>query len=127
MLTLELLLKGRSRDIYALTADNRNATREYVCGLDRSAQRKLFARLQVIADTGWAGHDEQVIRRLKGSRVAHEVKEHSSNTRLFFFLHGRRMVVCTHGGPKPGRREIKNDIDKVERLHERCLREGVLS
>ena len=67
-------------------------------GLQKDSKRKLVARLQTIADQGWAGYEDQVVRHLKGSRVACEVKEHASNTRLFFFCHGRRVIVCTHGG-----------------------------
>ena len=127
MLTLELLVPGQARDICVLVTDNRCAAKDYISGLQEDSQRSLMATLQRMADTGWAGHGTSRIRRLKGSHVACEVKEHKSNTRLLFFLHGRRLVVCTHGVSHPGKPEYRAIIRKVEALREECLREGILS
>ena len=124
---LELLETGRARDIYTLVIDNRDATRGYIEGLQKDSQRSLAVKLRRIAEFGWAGYDDQVARHLKGSRIACELKEHKSNTRLYFFMHDKRLVVCTHGGPKPGRRGIADEIAKVERLYEDCRREGLLT
>ena len=126
MLSLEKLVFGQSRDIYALVRDGRCEARKYIEELDDAPLSALMATLQRMADTGWAGRGGSRIDHLEGSRIACEFKENKTGTRLLFFMHGKRVVVCTHGGPHPGRPEYRAHIRKVERLREECLREGIL-
>lgn len=126
MLRLELLKEGRVSSIYVLYKGDRCEVRDYIAGLEVRFRKRLDVVLRRIAETGWAGVEGQVVKHLKGTRVACEIKEHGSKTRLFCFFHGRRMVVCTHGGPKPGRRGYAAHIHKVEVLYRECLESGVL-
>lgn len=126
MLELEKLVSGQAKDIYALVRDGRCEAKKYLEELDDAPRDELMATLQRMADTGWAGRGENRIGHLKGSRIACEFKEHKTGTRLMFFMHGKRVVVCTHGGAHPGRPEYRAHIRKVERLREDCLREGIL-
>lgn len=124
MLRAELIKKGAARDIYALHVGNRCDTRDYLSRLERPDFRTLDVTIQRIAETGRAGHGETRFRRLKGTKNVYEIKEHGSNTRLFCFRHGQRMVICTHGTAKPGRKEYKDHIRRVERLYRQWLDEG---
>jgi hypothetical protein len=126
MLELELLVSGQAKDIYALVRGGRCEAGKYMEELDDAPRTTLMATLQRMADTGWAGHGDSRIDHLKGSRIACEFKEHKTGTRLLFFVHGQRVVVCTHGVAHPGRPEYRALIRKVERLREECLREGIL-
>ena len=126
MLELERLLSGQARDIYVLVCNGRCEAKTYIEKLDGVPRGAMMATLQRMADTGWAGHDDSRVGHLKGSRIACEFKENKTGTRLLFFMHGKRVVVCTHGGAHPGRPEYRAHIRKVERLREDCLREGIL-
>jgi hypothetical protein len=57
----------------------------------------------------------------------YEIKEHTIPLRLFCFVHRGRVVVCTHITKKPGRKQLRNEIEKVKQLRARCLREGTLN
>jgi hypothetical protein len=126
MLELERLVSGQSKDIYVLVRDGRCEAKKCIEELDYAPRNALMATLQRMADTGWAGHGESRIGYLEGSRIACEFKERKTGTRLLFFMAGKRIVVCTHGGAHPGRPEYRAHIRKVERLREDCLREGIL-
>jgi phage-related protein len=125
MVRLDLLMTGPVKDIYSLVDHDRSDTNDYLGGLPASAQKKLYYTFSRLTQTGWAGHDESIVRHLDGK--VYEIKEHSSNSRLFCFFWGLRIIVCTHAGRKPaGKNRYRIEIAKVERLLDACLREGVL-
>ncbi len=125
-LSLEKMVSGPVKDIYALVNGDRCETRKYLEELADNPREAMMANLQRMADTGWAGQGDNRIGHLRGSEIACEFKEHKTGSRLMFFMHGKRVVVCTHGGPHPGRPEYRALVRKVERLREDCLREGIL-
>ncbi len=125
MLRLDLLFGGAARDVYALAVNERCATRDCICGLQMRSQARVYRMLERLAEYGQVGREQHLVRRLEGS--VFELKEHESSTRLFGFFHGVRVVVCTHGTRKPaGKAAYRTEIDKVKRLHQMCIDEGVL-
>ena len=125
MLRLDLLFGGDARDVYALAVNERCATRDCICELQTRSQARVYRMLERLAEHGQVGREQHLVRRLEGS--VFELKEHESSTRLFGFFHGARVVVCTHGARKPaGKAAYRTEIDKVKRLHQMCIEEGVL-
>ena len=111
--------------VCALMVDGRCLAVDFIDGLPVRTQRHLMATLAMLADTGWRMRNEARFKHLRGD--VYEVKEHSSNVRLFCFLHAGRVVVCTHGRVKPsGNREYNTEIEKVDRLHAQCITERIL-
>ena len=125
MLRLDLLFGGAARDVYALAVNERCATRDCICDLQTRSQARVYRMLERLAEYGQVGREQYLVRRLEDS--VFELKEHESSTRLFGFCHGARVVVCTHGTRKPtGKATYRTEIDKVKRLHQMCIDEGVL-
>ena len=125
MLRLDLLFGGAARDVFALAVNERCAARDCICDLQPRSQARVYRMLERLAEYGQVGREQHLVRRLEGS--VFELKEHESSTRLFGFFHGTRVVVCTHGTRKPaGKAAYRTEIDKVKRLHQMCIDEGVL-
>lgn len=125
MLSLRLLESGPARDVYALAVGGRCEVTEFIAGLDLRARKHLFHAFERLAQTGYAGQGETAFKRLEAD--VYEIKEHVSNTRVFCFLEGRRVVVCTHARPKPaGKARYRDEIEKVESWRARCIAAGVL-
>jgi hypothetical protein len=125
MLSLRLLESGPVRDVYALAVGDRCEVTEFIAGLDHRARKHLLYAFGRLAQTGWAGQGETVFKRLEAG--VYEIKEHVSNSRVFCFLEGRRVVVCTHARPKPaGKARYRDEIDKVKAWRARCIAAGVL-
>jgi hypothetical protein len=125
MLRLDLLFGGAARDVYALAVNERCATRDCICDLQMRSQARVYRMLERLAEYGQVGREQHLVRRLEGS--VFELREHESSTRLFGFFHGARVVVCTHGTRKPaGKAAYRAEIDKVKRLHQMCIDQGVL-
>jgi hypothetical protein len=124
-LSLRLLESGAARDVYALAVDERCEVTEFVRGLDIRARKHLFHAFEWLAETGRAGQGETVFKHLEAT--VYEIKEHASNSRVFCFLEGRRVIVCTHARPKPaGKARYRDEIDKVKSWRARCIAAGVL-
>ena len=126
MLELERLDFGAApvREVCALVIDGRNAMRDALARYEGRASRKLVAVLRWLAE--YAVPPREHSFRHPGEQV-YEVREHTIPLRLFCFIQGGRVVVCTHVTKKPGKRQLRNEIEKVKQLRVRCLREGVLS
>lgn len=125
MLSLRLLESGPVRDVYALAVGDRCEVTKFIAGLDHRARKHLFYAFGRLAQTGWAGQGEIVFKRLESG--VYEIKEHVSNSRVFCFLEGRRVVVCTHARPKPaGKSRYRDEIDKVKSWRARSIAAGVL-
>jgi hypothetical protein len=125
MLSLQRLESGPAKDVYALAVGGRCDVTDFVAGLDPRAQKRLFYTFARLAQTGWAGRCETAVRHLEAE--VYEVKEHMSNSRVFCFFEGRRVVVCTHARRKPaGKARYRDEIDKVKSWRARCIAEGIL-
>jgi hypothetical protein len=125
MVRLEELKTGPALAVCALVVNERNETAEYLGSLSTAARKRLDYVFQRLAELGRAGFRDETFKRLEG--VVCEIKEHRTNTRLFCFTSGHRLIVCTHAVGKPaGRARYQVEMDKVRRLHEVCLAEGVL-
>jgi len=125
MLSLRLLESGPVRDVYALAVGDRCEVTEFMAELDYRARKRLLYALGRLAQTGWAGQGETVFKRLEAG--VYEIKEHVSNSRVFCFLEGRRVVVRTHARPKPaGEARYRAEIDKVKSWRARSIAAGVL-
>ncbi|MEO0069387.1 MAG: type II toxin-antitoxin system RelE/ParE family toxin [candidate division WOR-3 bacterium] len=125
MYELELLVKGERKEIYALVINGRCEVLEFIAHLDARARKKLDVTLRRIAELGTAGYGQEVVKHLKGN--VFEIKEHSSNCRLFCFFHRERLIVCTHMHRKPeGRARYNEEIRKVERLYQECMEAKIL-
>ncbi len=126
MLSLRLLESGPARDVYALAVGDRCEVTQFIAGLDVRARQHLFHAFERLAQTGWAGQSGTVFKRLVAD--VYEIKEHVSNSRVFCFLEGRRVVVCTHARTKPaGKARYRDEIEKVRSWRARCIAAGVLS
>ena len=126
MLRLDLLASGATKDVYALVVGSRCETRDFLDSLPVGVLDKVRAVFQRLGDLGCAGYKQNVVRHLQG-RVF-EIKEQTTNRRLFGFMWGQRMVVCTHADRKPaGKSGYGREIDRVNRLMEMCEQEGVLT
>jgi predicted transcriptional regulator len=107
MLRLDLLFGGAARDVYALAVNERCAARDCICDLQTRSQARVYRMLERLAEYGQVGREQHLVRRLEGS--VFELKEHESSTR------------------KPaGKAAYQTEIDKVKRLHQMCIDEGVL-
>ena len=125
MLRLEELRSGPALTVCALVVNERNETAEYLDSLSRVARKRLDYVFRRLAEYGPAGFCDATFKRLEGA--VYEIKEHLGNTRLFCFMAGRRLIVCTHAGRKPaGRARYRVEMDKVRRMHGLCRTEGVL-
>jgi hypothetical protein len=114
----------RVREVYALLIDGRNAVRDALVRYEGPASRKLVAIMRWLSESLTLPR-EHSFRHL-GEHV-YEFKEHMIPLRLFCFMHRGRIVVCTHITKKPGKKQLRNEIEKVKQLRARCFREGVLS
>ena len=95
--------------------DGRCVALEFIRGLPVRAQQGIFTTVALLAERGWRLRNEARFKHLRED--VYEIKEHSSNVRLFCFLHQGRLVVCTHGTRKPGGRgRYAREIEKVLRL-----------
>ena len=125
MVKLLELKAGAVMRVLELEVDGRSGTRELMDSLPEQTQRRFRVMFRLLAETGRVGQGETGFRRLES--VVYEIKEYSSNVRLFCFRWRHCVVVCTHGGKKPaGKAAYRREIDKVLRLYELCRREGVL-
>jgi phage-related protein len=115
MLSLEELYHGRTTAACALVVNGRCEVRDCVEQLPASAQRRILAVMQRLADYGLIA-DPHLFRRLDTG--IYELKEHSMSYRVFCFQSGRDWVF-THGAKKPGKRELRQHIDKVKALRVR--------
>jgi phage-related protein len=98
---------------------------DFIAELDPRARKRLLYTLERLAQTGWAGPGETVVKRLEAE--VYEIREHVSNSRVFCFFEGRRVVVCTHARRKPaGRSRYRDETDKVKSWRGRCIAEGIL-
>ena len=126
MVRLEELKAGPALAVCALVVDERNETAEYLTALSPVGRKRLDYVFQRLAELGRAGFREETFKRLEG--VVCEIKEHGTNTRLFCFTSGNRLIVCTHAARRPaGNVRYQVEIDRVHRLYELCMVEGVLS
>lgn len=126
MYRLELLVKGSKKEVYALIKDERCEVIDFIKTLPDRACRRINAVLQRMAETGWAGHREEMVKHL--TENIYEIKEHSTNSRLFCFFHGPKMIVCTHCRKKPaGKRRYNEEIKKVKSLYQSCKEAGILN
>lgn len=125
MLSLRELESGRSAKVYALAVDGRCQVVDFLLVLPEQAQRRIMATMAAVADDGWRFRNQTRFKRLKSD--VYEIKDISSNVRLFCFMHGGRLVVCTHGEGEPsGTRAYNRAIKKVQRLYKLCIDEGVV-
>ena len=125
MVRLEELKTGPALVVCALVVNERNETAEYLGSLSPAERRRVDYVFRRLSEFGRAGFRDETFKRLEG--VVCEIKEHHTNTRLFCFTSGHRLIVCTHAARKPaGRARYQVEMDKVQRLYERCLVEGVL-
>ena len=125
MVRLEELKAGPALVVCALVVNERNETGEYLGSLSLAGRKRVDYVFRRLAEFGRAGFRDETVKRLEG--VVWEIKEHQSNTRLFCFTSGHRLIVCTHAARKPaGRARYQVEMDKVQRLYELCLVEGVL-
>jgi phage-related protein len=124
MLRLIRVRSGSARTVYALEVNGRCETYELLRSLPERAEQRLGYIFERLAETGWAGKGVESVRHLRGP--VYELKEHSSNVRLYCFFHAGR-VVCTHGSAKrSGKARLNQEIDKVVRLYDLCVMEDVL-
>ena len=125
MVKLIRIRTGLVKSVFALEVNGRCETYELLQSLPGRAERRLDYIFERLAETGWTGKSTENVRCLR--RPAYEIKEHSSNFRLYCFFYGSRVVVCTHGGVKrSGKARLNQEIDKVVGLYELCLKEGIL-
>jgi phage-related protein len=125
MVRLEELKTGPALVVCALVVNDRNETAEYLTALSPVERKRLDYVFQRLSEFGRAGFRDETFKRLEG--VVCEIKEHRTNTRLFCFTSGHRLIVCTHAARKPaGNARYQVEMDKVQRLYELCLAEGVL-
>jgi CHAD domain-containing protein len=125
MVRLEELKAGPALVVCALVVNERNETAEYLGTLSPAERKRVDYVFRRLAELGRAGFRDGTFKRLEG--VVCEIKEHRTNTRLFCFMSGHRLIVCTHAARKPaGRVRYHVEMDKVRRLYELCLTEGVL-
>jgi hypothetical protein len=125
MLKLLELRAGAALRVYELELDGRSETGKFMDSLSEQARRRFRNVFRLLAESGRAGQSETGFRRLES--IVYEIKEYSSNSRLFCFRWRDCIIVCTHGGKKPaGEAAYRREIDKVLRLYDLCRREGVL-
>lgn len=125
MVRLLELKAGAAMRVLELEIDGRSGTREFFESLPWQAQSRFRVMFRLLAESGRVGRQESSFRRLES--VVYEIKEHSSNVRLFCFRWGHCVIVCAHGRKKPaGKAAYRSEIDKVLRLYELCRAEGVL-
>lgn len=111
--------------VCALKLDDRCQTLDFLSSLTPRAQKRYRVVFRLIAMQGRAGREEASFKQLESN--VWEIKEHSKNVRLFCFRHKHRLVVCTHGGPKPGgNAAYQREVRKVLDLYKQCLDEGIL-
>jgi hypothetical protein len=122
---LEELKTGLALVVCALVVNERNETAEYLDSLSPAERKRIDYVFRRLAESGRAGFHDETFKQLEG--VVWEIKEHRTNTRLFCFTSGRRLIVCTHAARKPaGNARYQVEKGKVRRLYELCLAEGVL-
>lgn len=125
MVKLIPIRTGPAKSVFALELNGRCETYELLRSLPSRAERRIGYIFERLAEVGWIGKSTENVRCLR--RPVYEMKEHSSNVRLYCFFHGNRVVVCTHGSVKrSGKARLNQEIDKVVGIYELCLKEGIL-
>ena len=119
MLSREALRSGRRCTVFALLVDGRCEVTDYLMELPEDARSKMEAVIRALADEGFVPN-QQKFRRLDAG--VYELKLRNPPVRLFCFQDGRNWV-CTHGHTKPGPRELRTHVAKVESLRKRWLEE----
>ena len=119
MLSREALRSGRRCTVFALLVDGRCEVTDYLMELPEDVRSKMEAVIRALADEGFVPN-QQKFRRLDAG--VYELKLRNPPARLFCFQDGRNWV-CTHGHTKPGPRELRTHIAKVESLRKRWLEE----
>ena len=90
-------------------------------GVDRSDPdcREMLALIGRIAEEG-PPHNKEKCRLLK-SLSPHIGEFKSGLLRVFWFYHGSKIVVCTHGEAKAKQRELKRQVRRAERIRDDLL------
>jgi len=121
VLSLEELYRGTCGSVCALVVDGDSEVKRGLDTLDAGAVAKLRGIIRRLAESGFI-RNEQKLRRLEAG--IYEIKLHNPPVRLFCFGHGN-LWVCTHMARKPGKRHLKDHVDRVKALRERMLMEGM--
>ncbi len=115
-----LLKRGTKFEIRALRrpSDQDSLVKQYFGSLERRQRKKIHRRISVLAEMGPAPHREK-FGKLKGFSGLYELKEKPS--RIFFFYHGKGVIVMTHGFDKSGDETPPEEIDRALGLREMYL------
>jgi hypothetical protein len=105
--------------VYSLIADGGCEATDYLDELPDDALQKVLAVIKRLADEGFIPNHRK-FRRLEPG--IYELKLRKPAVRLFCFQ-DEPDWVCTHGGRKPGERELQSHMAKVRALRERYLKE----
>jgi hypothetical protein len=121
VLSLEELYRGARSSVCALVVDGDSEVKRGFDTLDGRAVARLRGVIRQLAESGFI-RNEQKFRRLDAG--IYEMKLHNPAVRLFCFERGN-LWVCTHVARKPGRRHLRDHIDRVKALRARVLMEGM--
>ena len=121
MLSLKKLYKGVKKTVVALMDDDYSPVIEYLESLDDRTKKKMKQLMKRIADRGIIFGTE-LFHHL-GNQI-YEFKVHKPRAaRIFCFFDGY-LVICTHGKDKPGKRQLKIEVQKaMQKRH--CYKKGV--
>lgn len=119
MLRRAALRSGRACTVFALVVDGRCDVTDYLMELTADVRTRVEVVIRALADAGFVPN-QQKLRRLDAG--VYELKLRKPPVRLFCFQDGRDWI-CTHGHTKPGARELRVHIAKVETLRESWLKE----
>lgn len=110
MLSLKKLYKGVKKTVVALVEDEQSPVMEYLESLDDRTKKKMKRLMMRIADRGILLGTE-LFNHL-GNHI-YEFKVHKPRAaRIFCFFDGY-LIICTHGKDKPGKRQLKIEVQKV--------------
>jgi len=121
MVSLKKLYKGVKKTVVALMEDDYSPAIEYLECLDDRTKKKMKQLMKYMAGTGIISNTE--LFRHVGNHI-YEFKVHRPRAaRVFCFFDGY-LVICTHGKDKPGKRQLKIEIQKAMQKRQ-CYKKGV--
>jgi phage-related protein len=120
MIEYVVIARGTRFAIRALRrpSDQDSLVKQYFESLETSQRKKIHRRISLLAEMGPAPNPQKS-RKLSGVSGLYELKEKPS--RIFFFYHGKGVIVMTHGFDKSGDETPPEEIDRALRLREMYL------
>lgn len=110
MLSLKIIIRGRSKNIGVIVADKKSSCLEFIEDLSVNIKRRMKVIMKRMAERGEIRNEEMF--KYLGDKI-YEFKAGRARVYCFF---DKETVVCTHGSFKAKRKKTKTEIMKARAL-----------